>query len=74
VSVVKRVCVTELLINPIIQTRTRHLITRTPPTHDNINLELRSLGCEEVYLAKMAMDIDKMWASTCVVTNIQQIS
>jgi hypothetical protein len=31
-SVTRRECVTKLLINPIIRTRTRHLVTRTPDT------------------------------------------
>jgi hypothetical protein len=39
---------------------------------NNINLELKSLGCEEVYLAKVAKDINKMWTSTYVVTNIRK--
>jgi hypothetical protein len=34
-------------------------------------LELRSLGCDEVYPDKVAKDTYRKWASLCVVTNIQ---
>jgi hypothetical protein len=37
-SVIKRECVTNVLLNPIIRTRTRHLRRAYHPTRDNTNL------------------------------------